>query len=168
MESPDPNREKSASMDCKLTSFPVSSGLAFQQSCRPKASTALCNVRKISPLQRHHSRLVLQEGKYGIGVHAEMKADVMTTIRQRACKPSHLCCKTFRQRRRADLASGVELTAGVGDGGEASEASSWATALSTPSGRASGSVSRGASTRPACQEAASGIEKWDASSWLVV
>ncbi len=52
MESPDSNHESSASTYGKVTSFPVSSGLAFQQSCRPKASTALCNVRKISSLQR--------------------------------------------------------------------------------------------------------------------
>ena len=131
----------------------LSSSFAGQ---KPPQRYAMCE--KSPPCSAPHSRLVLVKGRYIIHVHAEMNAGALKPTKRSACKPSHLCCKTLRQRRRGDLASGVELTAGVGDGGEASVASSCATALSTPSGRASGSVSRGASTRPACQEAASGIE----------
>ena len=48
------------------------------------------------------------------------------------------------------LAAGVDAAAGSGDGGQVSERSAAATALSTPSGAASGSVSKGASSSPVC------------------
>ena len=75
-------------MHGNFTSFPVSNGLAFQQSCRPKASTALCNVRKISPLQCHTAGLFL--GKGGTGS---------------ICMQNHGCCADDHQAKRMQAVS---------------------------------------------------------------